>query len=197
MNKNELCEQLKKDYSDELKGGLLKIDDPDWQNILFVVPPPPPKEINSKLPYSLLAEANKTFYSLPTYDQMSELDKLINYLFVRREVVQSSRLEGTWSTIDHALTPTELSEKGEGSGEHEAVRSYANTLDELIQETSKKKEKIFNIKLIKKIQKNIVKKNPNSTGIPGKLRTPGAAGRGDSFDIPVNYKGFYPLLPFF
>ena len=54
---------------------------------------------------------------------MCELDKLINYLFIRREVVQSSRLEGTWSTIDHVLTPGELSNNGEGKDVHQAVRS--------------------------------------------------------------------------
>lgn len=41
-----------------------------------------------------------------SYSEMDDLDKIINFLFVRREAVLSSRLEGTWSTIDEVLTPS-------------------------------------------------------------------------------------------
>jgi len=177
VHREELNEKLRQDYKNSSSlVGVKKLDLPGWENIFFVVPPPPPRNIKAKLPYELLAEAIKTLNALPRYNQMSEIDKLINYLFVRREVVQSSRLEGTWSTIDHALTPGELSGKDAGRDAHQAVRSYARLLEGLVEQAFRQKEKIYSEKLICKIHKEIVEKDPNSNGIPGRLRTPGEIG---------------------
>lgn len=176
MKREELTEILRLKYTPSRKCGIAKVNDPDWQNIIFVVPPPPPKKVIEKLPYDKISHAIRVLNSQPSYKEMSELDKLINFLFVRREAVQSSRLEGTWSTIDHALTPTEIAEINEGKNEHQAVRSYAKTLDTFVQEASQVKEKIFTVELVQKIQKAIIESDPNSTGIPGKLRTPGHPG---------------------
>jgi len=176
MNKDELTKQLKQPFTDKALGGVQKLNLIGWENIFFVIPPPPPKFIKGKLPFPLLSEAIKTLNALPRYNEMSEVDKLINYLFIRREVVQSSRLEGTWSTIDHVLTPGELSNNGKGKDVHQAVRSYARALENIVEQASIQKEKIYNIELICKIQKEIVEKDPNSIGIAGKLRTPGEPG---------------------
>jgi len=175
----ELQGKLRQDYTSQRGFGVVKIDEKGWENIYFVVPPPPPRkisEIKGKLPLKLMGEALKVLGGLPEFSEMSELDKLVNYLFVRREVVQSSRLEGTWSTIDHALTPGEISDSGVGKNEHQAVRSYANLLEEIIEQTIKKKEKIFTTEFIRYIQKKIIENDPNSSGIPGKLRTPNRPG---------------------
>ncbi len=83
---------------------------------------------------------------------------------------------GTWSTIDHVLTPGERSEAGEGKNEHIAVRSYAKMMESIDAEAIIKKEEIYSIKLISKIQKVIVESDPNSPGVPGKLRTPESPG---------------------
>ncbi len=47
MNKNELCEILRQNVQ--------KTDHPDYQNVVFVVPPPPPKRDLKNLPYDLLS----------------------------------------------------------------------------------------------------------------------------------------------
>ena len=176
MKKTELTEILRQDYTPSRNCGVMKVSDPAWQNVVFVVPPPPPTQLKQKLPYGKISQAIKVLSSLATYQEMTELDKLINFLFVRREAVQSSRLEGTWSTIDHALTPGELSEANEGKDEHQAVRNYAKILDKFVEETSKKKENIFTPNLVCKIHKAIVESDPNSQGVPGKIRTPGQPG---------------------
>lgn len=177
MNIKELEGRLAQPFTPGKECGVAKVDDPDWQNISFVVPPPPPKKLQQKnLPYELMGEALKVLCSLPQAKQMNELDKLVNYLFVRREVVQSSRLEGTWSTIDHALTPGEIADEKDGRNEHQAVRSYANLLEEAVQKTIKKKESVFTVDFVREIQKRIVENDPKSKGIAGKLRTPGQPG---------------------
>ncbi len=176
MNIKELADKLQKKYIKGKECGVVKVDHKDWRNIYFVVPPRPPKVLTEKLNYGLISEALRVINRLPPFSKMSELDRLINYLFVRREVVQSSRLEGTWSTIDHALTPGEISDVGEGKNEHEAVRSYAKLLEDIINEAVQKKTEIFSEKFICSIQKKIVENDPNSIGIPGKLRTPSEPG---------------------
>jgi len=176
MKLSELHNKLNTSFSKAKGFVVTHINNEDFKNIHFVVPPPPPKKISGDLPIKLLSEALKVIGRLPLLDEMSELDKLTNYLFVRREVVQSSRLEGTWSTIDHALSPGYLSDADDGKNEHQAVRNYANLLEDFIQLTTKKKETIFTEKYICEIQKRIVENDPNSKGVPGKLRTPGEAG---------------------
>ena len=177
MNIKELTAQLQKEFTPERGHGVAKLKIEGWEHIHFVVPPAPPRSIDPKsLPYTLISEALKILSSLPSVSQMSELDKLVNYLFVRREVVQSSRLEGTWSTIDHALTPGEISDSNEGKNEHQAVRSYASLLEEIVNETIQNKESVFTTDFICNIQQRIVENDPNSKGIPGKLRTEGEPG---------------------
>lgn len=177
MNINELVSVLQEPFTQEKGFGITKLNAPDWENIYFIVPPPPPKKIDIKsLPHQILAEAIRALAKLPSVSEMDELDKIVNYLFVRREVVQSSRLEGTWSTIDHALTPGSISDEEEGQSSHQAVRSYAKLLEEIIKETNKKKESIFTVDFICRIQKSIVENDSNSKGIPGKLRTHGEPG---------------------
>jgi len=175
---DELAEELRQPYTLKRGYGVTKLTnaESDWRNIYFVVPKPPPKEIKSKLPHELLNEALKVIGALPRVNEMSQLDKLVNYLLVRREVVQSSRLEGTWSTIDHALTPGDIAENNKGKSEHQAVRSYANLLEEIIEKSITKKEGIFSKSFICNTQKRIVENDPQSSGIPGKLRTEGDPG---------------------
>jgi Fic family protein len=176
MKKTDLAPILCQDFTPATNCGVMKVNDPHWKNIVFVVPPPPPTKINQKLPFKKISQAIKVLSLLPSYKEMSELDKLINYLFVRREVVQSSRLEGTWSTIDHVLTPGEIAEVNAGKDEHQAMRSYAKILEQFVEEAFKKKEKIFTPSLVCKIHKAIVENDPNSQGVPGKIRTPGEPG---------------------
>lgn len=178
MKVDELAEDLKQSYSPERGYGITKLKNPnkEWDNIYFVVPKPPIREIPKNLPFQLLSDALKVIGALPRVEEMTEVDKLTNYLFVRREVVQSSRLEGTWSTIDHALTPGEIAEDIEGKNEHQAVRSYANLLEEIVEETRTRKESIFTKEFICSIQKRIVENDPQSKGIPGKLRSEGEPG---------------------
>lgn len=176
MRKEDLIEQLRQNFKDKTLGGVLKLDLPEWENIYFVVPPPPPTTIKEKLPLDLISEAIKILNGLPLYKEMSETDKLINFLFVRREVVQSSRLEGTWSTMDHVLTPGDPNERMDEKNTHQAVRSYAHLIEELVEKAFIQKEKIFTSDLISKIHKEIVEKDPNSNGTPGKIRKSGEVG---------------------
>ncbi len=103
MKITELCERLRKQYRDGVDCGIYKSADSSNQNVYYVVPPAPPSSLSKNIPVQKVAEANRTIQNLPSYHEMDELDRLINYLFVRREAMLSSRMEGTWSTIYEVL----------------------------------------------------------------------------------------------
>ena len=174
MNIKELHPRLNKPYTKNSECGVTKSKDSKNPNIYFVVPPPPPQKINNLFSIRKANEAMAILHKLSSYSEMDELDKLINYLFVRREAVQSSRLEGTWSTIDEVLTPS--TEDIEMSESTLSVRGYAHSLENLFEKAAVKKEKIFKLKNILLIHKEMMSKDPDYIGIPGKIRTLGEPG---------------------
>lgn len=173
MRRDELTGVLRQDYDDQRGYGTLKVDDPEYQNIWFVVPPPPPRELPRNLPLAALARANATLTRLPSFSEMSELDRLINYFFVRKEAIESSRMEGTWSTIDNLLSPPGAFDSDEGKSEHQSVRGYAHALEKQFTKALNQKERIFTEEVLCEIHKDIVSKDPSFNGTPGSLREPG------------------------
>ena len=174
MNINELHPKLKKAYSENSGCGITKSKDSKIPNLYFVVPPLPPSKIGEGFSFKKVSEAMTALNKLSSFSEMDDLDKLINYLFVRREAVQSSRLEGTWSTIDEVLSPNLTN--NDFSDATISVRGYAHSIENLFDEANKKKEKIFNLKNILKIHKEMMSKDPRYLGAPGKIRTPGKPG---------------------
>jgi Fic family protein len=174
MNINELHPKLRKTYKENSECGICKSKDSKLPNLYFVVPPLPPSKIGEGFSFKKISEAMTALNKLTSFSEMDDLDKLINYLFVRREAVQSSRLEGTWSTIDEVLSP-DISENVLNDATL-SVRGYAHSIESLFEEASKKKESIFNLKNILKIHKEMMSKDPNYLGIPGKIRTLGKPG---------------------
>lgn len=174
MNINELNSKLKMPYLKNSDCGICKSKDSKNSNIFFVVPPPPPIKIQSGFSVKKVSEAMSALQKLSSFSEMDELDKLINYLFVRREAVQSSRLEGTWSTIDEVLTPVTIDD--ESSYSTVSVRGYAHSIENLFSEAYRKKEKVFNLKNLLKIHKEMMSKDPTYLGVPGKIRELGKPG---------------------
>lgn len=175
MNIKELHPTLQKAYKADLDCGLVKTKDSKNPNIYFVVPPTPPVEMMSHFPIKKISEALSTLRKIPSYGEMDDLDKLINYLFVRREAVQSSRMEGTWSTIDEVLSLPSLTE-GHDSEATLSVRGYATALEHIFDKTYKQKENIFTMQTICQIHKAIAEKDKSFLGLPGQIRTPGKVG---------------------
>lgn len=174
MKVAELHSKLQRPYKTGMECGVFKSKDSKQLNIHYVIPPAPPEILPEGLSYKLVSEAITALGRLPSYQEMDDLDKLINYLFVRREAVQSSRMEGTWSTIDEILTPQELNQNE--THDTASVRGYAHALEKIYSEVWKKKERVFNEKLIQDLHKEIMQKDPRYLGRPGKIRAPGEAG---------------------
>lgn len=55
MRKDELTGRLRQSYDAKRGFGLARADRPGYENIWFVVPPPPPRELPKNLPLKSLA----------------------------------------------------------------------------------------------------------------------------------------------
>lgn len=176
MQRNDLCNELRQKYQDGMACGVAKVEDPDYANLWFVVPPKPPVKLSKKPSLESLSLANRVIDQLPNFDQMDEIDKLIAYLFVRREALFSSRMEGTWSTIDHVLSPDNSLVDDTKLQETRSIRGYAEGLEQTYQLVHTKKHRVIDLSLLKNLHETFAKKDPNFRGRPGELRAPGQAG---------------------
>jgi Fic family protein len=171
MRKNDLCNDLRQPFSKGRRCGTVKTGDSTYKNIWFVVPPPPPEKPPHKLPALALAKANKALNQLLEIEEEQSLDRFVAMLFQRREALASSRMEGTWSTIDHVLTPEDcLGDLGKKSATA-SIRGYAAALEQNFGSAKKQRYKLFSTPFIRRLHKIIVSKDPSFDGTPGSLRS--------------------------
>ena len=99
-----------------------KVDKPGFANVWFVVPPNPPDAVMEKVDLQLVRNAILAINERPSLATTTEIQQTMTYLLIRREAVSSSRMEGTWSTVDEVLSPaiTDVSRSATAS-----VRGYA------------------------------------------------------------------------
>ena len=105
MKREELVGALRQPYSTERGFGTQKVGKAGFENIWFVVPQKPPRAISEELSLPLVRDANLALQGRPTMQSASEIQRTMAYLLARREAVSSSRMEGTWSTVDEVLSP--------------------------------------------------------------------------------------------
>ena len=176
MRRSELTERLRNLYTEERGCGVTRVDKPGYENIWFVVPPPPPTTIPSGLPAGSMGKAIALLQGRPHWSKASPLDKLAAYLFARREAVSSSRMEGTWSTIDNVLTPGDVYDEGEGKSEHMSVRGYAAALEYGFQRIADVGVAALTTEFVCHLHELVMAKDPGFRGIPGRIRAPGLPG---------------------
>lgn len=173
MKREELHKKLREEYTHGAECGVSRTKVAGYENIWFVVPPSPPRELPKGLPAAALVKANKVLHDLPAMNEANELDRMCAYLFQRREAVQSSRMEGTWSTIDDVLTPGELYDAKEGNAERASVLGYAEGLAKEIATVQRKGVSSLDVPLVQRLHKAIMSKDPSYRGKAGLIRTPG------------------------
>lgn len=176
MKREELTERLRAPYDEKRGCGLAKTSEKGYENIWFVVPPPPPRKPPTGLPLRALAKASEALARRPDFGALSAVDRLIAYYFVRREAVESSRLEGTWSTIDHVLTPGEPHGAPSGADGRQSVRGYAHAVEKYLARAAALKERVFTLDTVRDIHREIVARDPRFRGEPGVLRARGRPG---------------------
>jgi len=173
MNRDELVGALRQPYSTERGFGTEKIGKTGYENIWFVVPPKPPHTIVEKLSLPLVREANLALQRRPSLQSASEIQRSMAYLFARREAVSSSRMEGTWSTVDDVLSPSSVES---GHSATASVRGYANALMHGIQSVQGTGMVALTPEFLCTLHERVMQKDPGFSGIAGRLRSPGLPG---------------------
>lgn len=173
MRRDELTERLRQPYTPERGLGTVRASKAGYEHIWFVAPPAPPEDIPGGLPVDLIGKANAVLQSRPRWSDASDLDRVTAYLFARREAVSSSRMEGTWSTIDNVLTPGEAYDQEEGKFEHLSVRGYAAALEHGFEQIRRHGVEALTTELVCHLHAQVMAKDPNFHGIAGRVRAPG------------------------
>ncbi len=128
------------------------------------------------LPVAAIARAMRVLEQLPAIDSTDELDQRIAFLFLRREAVESSRMEGTWSTMDHVLTPGELYDENEGRTERASVLGYAHALEAELKTSIPVGVRSLTPTLVCRLHREVMSRDPGYQGRAGKIRRPGRPG---------------------
>ncbi len=170
MKLTDLHPHLRVPYPNEQGFGCEKGLPSELSNIWFVIPPPPENTAPKGLKMDLLRAANETLNQLPRLENLNDLDRLVLGLLVRREALQSSRMEGTWSTIEQVLTPANQIEKEEKSARASVV-AYAHTLEKSFEQATIKGLHIFTEDLIREMHKEMMSRDPEFRGLPGVFRS--------------------------
>lgn len=173
MRKTELNHKIREKFTAKRGFGTARTGDPAYSNIWFVVPPKPPKEPPKQLPAAALKRAHLALNQLPELGTESELDQFVALLFRRREALTSSRMEGTWSTIDHVLTPKAELDDSNIKSATASVRGYAEALESNFGHVLEQGYKSFTAEFVSSLHKTILSKDPTFDGTPGAIRSVG------------------------
>lgn len=173
MKRQELAAKLQQPYTTTRGFGIEKVDKVGFENVWFVVPPPPPRRLSEHPDLKLLRDANLALQGRPRMTSAPELDRTTAYLLIRREAVSSSRMEGTWSTVDEVLSPTETDSSRAASI---SVRGYANAIMYAFHALGDKGLAALTPELLRDLHERFMQKDPHFRGVAGRLRAPGLPG---------------------
>lgn len=184
MRITEFAQPMRQPYTKSRGCGIVRSDRTGYRHIPFLVPPRPPRDVPSGLSVARIAEASAILARRPSPDTAHDIDRLIAYLFVRREAVASSRMEGTWTTIDSALTPGDVIDDREARSERMSVRAYATALEEAAEIVHEHGVSALTSDMVCRMHEHVMSRDPSFRGVAGRIRQPGTAG-----DI-VQFGGF-------
>lgn len=170
MRRTDLCVRLQAKYQDGMDCGVEKGSETGWENIWFVVPPDPPEELPAGMPAEALRRANMVLETLPAAGSIDRTKQLANLLISRSEAVSSSRMEGTWSTVDEVLTPED--DNDEERSNRAAAIGYAIALTKGFEEVAHGGSEAINVPMMRQLHVGAMARDPNYGGEPGALRHP-------------------------
>jgi Fic family protein len=128
--------------------------------------------MSERLSLPLLRDANLVLQGRPDLRSASPMQRTMSYLLASREAVSSSRMEGTWSTVDEVLSPA----TDDGRSATAAVRGYASALAFGIDAVRAGGISTVTRELVCALHQRIMEKDPGLHAIAGRLREPGSPG---------------------
>ena len=134
-----------------------------------VVPPPPPEgpvslraaDGGHGLAMKAIQKADRIAASLPDHFALSRI-------LVRQEAVNSSSMEGTYSTLDAVLEAEEEDEDVDDATTQ--VRGYAIALEDSMRDISENGRNAFTLPFIQRLHVNLMTGDKDYKDVPGELR---------------------------
>ncbi|MDR2143619.1 MAG: Fic family protein, partial [Treponema sp.] len=132
-------------------------------------PLPPAPAVDMAIIANWLARANLAVGELNGTIEAAPNADIINYMYVRKEAVLSSQIEGTQSTLDDLLRYESNGQAGVPVGDVEEVSSYVAALNHGL----KRVEEGFplSLRLIRDIHKKLLANSRGRNKMPGEFRT--------------------------
>lgn len=162
MNRDALCHAVRQT--------LTRLPAP-YDSHYGVVPLPPPEEaIAMSDARSIMEEAVAALQEVRTLTQELRDPWIVSRIIARQEAVSSSAIEGTNSTLDEVLSLEETADDTARSDTRQ-VRSYAQTLDALVPLARASGPDIFNLELVRRLHRDVMRDNTNYPDDPGEWRT--------------------------
>lgn len=153
-----------------IQGSLVKCSITSESYNAFVPNSLPPKpEINLSEVSVLLDKANQAIGALNGVIETVIDPSIINYMYVRKEAVLSSQIEGTQSTLDDLLKYESNQTEGIPVADASEVSSYVAALNHGL--TRIKDDFPLSLRLIREIHKILLQNSRGKTKMPGEFRT--------------------------
>ena len=150
----------------KIQGTLSEIKTGEEKYSTFFPNPLPPK-INYEMLVSLLEKANQAVGELNGIADTTPDPSVINYMYVRKEAVLSSQIEGTQSTLDDLLKYESDRITGIPINDVEEVSSYVNALQHGLKRL---KTLPLSLRLIREVHGILLKNSRGKTKTPGEFR---------------------------
>lgn len=154
-----------------------------------------PPAINYDSIVSLLEKANQAIGELNGIVDVTPDPAIINYMYVRKEAVLSSQIEGTQSTLDDLLKYEVDRTTGIPINDVEEVSSYVNALQYGLKRL---KTLPLSLRLIKEVHALLLKNSRGKTKSPGEFRKSqnwiGGTRPGNAKFVPVSVEKLQDTL---
>jgi Fic family protein len=130
------------------------------------LPPEPPVALEGLL--SRLSEADRALGRLDGIAVMLPRQELFLYMYVRKEAVLSSQIEGTQSTLDDLLR---FETEAAGGAPINDIREVSNYVDAMMYGLERMKDLPLSLRLIREMHARLLAGGRGATKSPGEFRT--------------------------
>jgi Fic family protein len=170
-----------------IQGTLTNIETNGESYKIYLPNPLPPQKIDLEMLVIDLEQANKSIGQLNGTMGIIPNPSIINYMYVRKEAVLSSQIEGTQSTLNDLLKYESGILAGLPLNDVAEVSSYVNALDYGLKRL---KTLPLSLRLIREVHYKLLKNSRGETKSPGEFRTSqnwiGGSRPGNANFVPVD-----------
>ncbi len=170
MKKKDLVLSLRELYTPQKGYGICKINKEGYQNVWFVVPPPPPLKIDIKCLAKIIRRAHLVSNIRLSWTNASPFNQAFGCFLERREAISSSQIEKDLLPDDKILIHEKIHHEQDMKAENQIIYGYSSATAYGVSAVSEKGIKAINRNLIKNLHQIMMQNDPSFLGIGGSIR---------------------------